>query len=95
GEMCDVKVCVVGEIVRLYATAPDAVVSTSLYSARRWLVRLVTPPDGLVLEPFAGSGATLEACRIEDVRCVAAEMDSDYVRLIARRMARPTNPVLF
>ncbi|MGN2336434.1 DNA methyltransferase [Bifidobacterium longum] len=46
----------------------------------RWLVRLVTPPDGLVLEPFAGSGATLEACRIEDVRCVAAEMDSDYVR---------------
>lgn len=61
----------------------------------RWLVRLVTPPDGLVLEPFAGSGATLEACRIEDVRCVAAEMDSDYVRLIARRMARPTNPVLF
>ena len=61
----------------------------------RWLVRLVTPPDGLVLEPFAGSGATLEACRIEDVRCVAAEMDPDYVRLIARRMARPTNPVLF
>lgn len=61
----------------------------------RWLVRLVTPPDGLVLEPFAGSGTTLEACRIEDVRCVAAEMDSDYVRLIARRMARPTNPVLF
>ena len=61
----------------------------------RWLVRLVTPADGLVLEPFAGSGATLEACRIEDVRCVAAEMDSDYVRLIARRMARPTNPVLF
>lgn len=61
----------------------------------RWLVRLVTPPDGLVLEPFAGSGAALEACRIEDVRCVAAEMDSDYVRLIARRMARPTNPVLF
>lgn len=61
----------------------------------RWLVRLVTPADGLVLEPFAGSGATLEACRIENVRCVAAEMDPDYVRLIARRMARPTNPVLF
>lgn len=61
----------------------------------RWLVRLVTPADGLVLEPFAGSGTTLEACRTENVRCVAAEMDSDYVRLIARRMARPTNPVLF
>ena len=61
----------------------------------RWLVRLVTPENGLVLEPFAGSGATLEACRVENMRCVAAEMDPDYVRLIARRMARPTNPVLF
>lgn len=61
----------------------------------RWLVRLITPENGLVLEPFAGSGATLEACRVENMRCVAAEMDPDYVRLIARRMARPTNPVLF
>ena len=61
----------------------------------RWLVRLVTPENGLVLEPFAGSGATLEACRVENMRCVAAEMDTDYVRLIACRMARPANPVLF
>ena len=61
----------------------------------RWLVRLVTPRDGLVLEPFAGSGTTLEACRIENARCVAAELDPDYVRLVARRMERPANPVLF
>lgn len=61
----------------------------------RWLVRLVTPENGLVLEPFAGSGATLEACRVENMRCVAAEMDPDYVRLIACRMSRPANPVLF
>lgn len=48
----------------------------------RWLVRLVTPYGGLVVEPFAGSGATLEACAREGMRCAAAEMDADYKRLI-------------
>lgn len=52
----------------------------------RWLVRLVTPVGGLVAEPFAGSGATLEACVREGMRCVSAEMDPDYVRLIRARM---------
>lgn len=46
-------------------------------------------------QAVADDGDTLEACRVENMRCVAAEMDPDYVRLIARRMARPTNPVLF
>jgi hypothetical protein len=36
----------------------------------RWLVRLVTPPSGTVLDPFAGSGATLEACRLESFRSI-------------------------
>lgn len=31
----------------------------------QWLVRLVTPPGGTVLEPFAGSGTTAEACVLE------------------------------
>lgn len=60
----------------------------------RWLIRLVTPPDGLVLEPFAGSGATLEACAIENTRCVAAELNPEYVRLIDRRLAAGIQPVL-
>jgi hypothetical protein len=34
----------------------------------RWLVRLVTPPGGLVLDPFAGSGATLQAAQVEGFR---------------------------
>jgi hypothetical protein len=36
----------------------------------RWLVRLVTPPGGTVLEPFAGSGTTVEACILEGFRCI-------------------------
>lgn len=31
----------------------------------RWLVRLVTPAGGVVIDPFAGSGTTAEACHVE------------------------------
>ena len=54
----------------------------------RWLVRLVTPPDGIVLEPFAGSGTTVEACVLEGFRCLAIEREETYLPLIAERMAR-------
>ncbi|MFQ7493952.1 MAG: DNA methyltransferase [Bifidobacterium bifidum] len=61
----------------------------------RWLVRLVTPPNSLVLEPFAGSGATLEACAIENMRCTAAELSPEYVKLIRKRFDGPMQSVLF
>lgn len=61
----------------------------------RWLVRLVTPEHGLVLEPFAGSGATLEACAIENMRCTAAELNPEYVKLIRKRFDDPMQSVLF
>lgn len=54
----------------------------------RWLVRLVTPPDGVVLEPFAGSGTTVEACLIEGMRCLAIEREESYLPLIAERIER-------
>jgi DNA modification methylase len=59
----------------------------------RWLVRLVTPPGGIVLEPFAGSGATVEACILEGFRCVAIEREADYLPLIMQRVHRQTDPV--
>lgn len=55
----------------------------------RWLVRLVTPPGGVVLEPFAGSGTTAEACVIEGFRCIAIEREADYLPLIVQRLAKP------
>lgn len=60
----------------------------------RWLVRLVTPPGGVVLEPFAGSGTTVEACVAEGLRCIAIEREADYLPLIMRRLERrdPTAP---
>ena len=60
-----------------------------------WLVRLVTPPGGLVLDPFAGSGATAEACIVEGFRCVLVEKDPAYAELIRTRLRKPIQPVLF
>jgi DNA modification methylase len=56
----------------------------------RYLVRLVTPPGGTVLEPFAGSGATVEACIEEGFNCIAIERETDYLPLIQHRIHRAT-----
>jgi site-specific DNA-methyltransferase (adenine-specific) len=54
----------------------------------RWLCRLVTPPDGVILEPFAGSGTTVEAALMEGFRVVAIEREADYLPLIQARLDR-------
>lgn len=57
----------------------------------RQLVRLVTPPGGVVLDPFAGSGTTLLAARREGFRAIGIEMTDDYLPIIAGRLrAEPT-----
>ncbi|QGJ88239.1 endonuclease [Mycobacterium phage StAnnes] len=55
----------------------------------RWLVRLVTPPNGVVLDPFAGSGTTAEACIHEHKRCITIEREADYLPLIVNRLSKP------
>lgn len=40
----------------------------------QWLCRLVTPPGGVVLDPFAGSGTTMLAAHLEGLRAIGAEM---------------------
>jgi site-specific DNA-methyltransferase (adenine-specific) len=61
----------------------------------RWLVRLVTPPGGLILDPFAGSGTTVEAALLEGFRCVAIEREPDYLPLITQRINRRRDPVAY
>lgn len=61
----------------------------------RWLVRLVTPPDGVVLDPFAGSGTTGEAAVIEGFRAVLIELDPTHAELIKARLSKPLQPTLF
>ncbi len=55
----------------------------------QWLVKLVTPPGGTVLEPFAGSGTTAEACVIEHFKCIAIEREVAYLSLIVQRLSKP------
>ena len=54
----------------------------------RWLIRLVTPPGGVVLDPFAGSGTTIEAALIEGFEPIGIEMEADYLPLIQHRIDR-------
>lgn len=56
----------------------------------RWLVRLVTPPGGLVLDPFAGSGTTGEAALLEGFRSVLVELDDKHGELIRLRLDKHT-----
>ena len=52
-----------------------------------WLVCLVTPPGGLVLDPFCGSGSTGVACARLGVRFLGLELDPDYAELARMRIA--------
>ena len=54
-----------------------------------WLVRLVTPPGGRVLDPFAGSGTTGLACLREGFDALLIEREAEYVADIKRRLAHP------
>ena len=60
----------------------------------QYLVRLVTPPGGTVLEPFAGSGTTAEACIVEGFKCIAIEMTDEYLPLILQRISKPIEMTL-
>ena len=51
-----------------------------------WLVTLVTPPNGVVLDPFAGSGTTLQAALNEGFDPLGVEQDVDYIQLINKRL---------
>jgi site-specific DNA-methyltransferase (adenine-specific) len=53
----------------------------------RYLVRLVTPPGGVVLDPFAGSGTTGEAARAEGFKAILIEQQREYQRDIQRRVS--------
>ena len=51
-----------------------------------WLVTLTTPPGGTVLDPFAGTGTTLQAARNKGFHAIGIEQDADYIQLIETRL---------
>lgn len=53
----------------------------------RWLVRLITPPGGLVLDPFTGSGSTGKAAVLEGFDFVGCELTAEYLPIANARIA--------
>jgi DNA modification methylase len=53
----------------------------------RWLCRLITPPGGLVLDPFTGSGSTGCAAVAEGFRFLGCEREAEYVEIARARIA--------
>jgi len=52
----------------------------------RYLVKLVTPPNGTVLDPFTGSGSTGKAAILEGFRFIGIELTEDYIPIIEGRL---------
>lgn len=53
----------------------------------RWLARLVTPPGGVVLDPFMGSGTTGVACALEGFDFIGIEREAPYHAIAQARVA--------
>lgn len=52
----------------------------------RWLLTLVTPPGGTVLDLFAGSGTTGAACAALGIPAVLIEREAEYIPIITGRV---------
>jgi len=65
----------------------------------KWLIRLITPPDGLILDPFAGTAATLRAAYLERFRAVGIEEYEPYYKIglhaIAQEKEKPEAATTF
>lgn len=59
----------------------------------RWLVRLVCPQGGTVLDPFMGSGSTGVACVQEGMRFVGVDMDEHYCEIANARISKEADAV--
>lgn len=63
-------------------------------SLMRWYVRMVTPPGGLVLDPFAGTGTTAAAAMAEGFQSLSIEAEENHVRDIGVRLGIDVSDLL-
>lgn len=69
--------------IKMRANAHPTVKPTTLM---RWLCRMVTPPGGLVLDPYAGSGSTGKAAMLEGFRFIGMELESEHFPVAVGRV---------
>lgn len=53
----------------------------------RWLVKLVTPLGGVVVDPFCGTGATLIAAQMENMKWIGIDLNDTYVQIAKQRLS--------
>lgn len=63
-------------------------------SLMQWLVTLICPPGGLVLDPFAGTGTTAAAARAAGMQSLSIEADEKHVRDIGVRLGLSVDDLL-
>jgi len=59
----------------------------------RWLCRLITPPGGIVIDPFTGSGSTGRAAILENFRFIGIEREAAYAVIARARIAECVGPL--
>lgn len=59
-------------------------------SLMRWLCRLITPPGGVILDPFTGSGSTGKAAILEGFRFIGIEREAEYCDIARARIGAAT-----
>ena len=57
----------------------------------RWIIRLIAPPGGLILDPFLGSGTTAIAAVLEDRRWIGIEREKGYAAIAEARIEHWTS----
>jgi len=55
-------------------------------SLMRYLCKLITPPHGMVLDPYMGSGSTGIACKLEGFDFTGIEIDPEYIKIAEARI---------
>ena len=59
----------------------------------RYLCRLVTPPNGVVLDPFMGSGSTGKAAVLEGFKFIGIEREAAYFEIASARVLAATDSI--
>jgi DNA modification methylase len=75
----------------LAATAKNPHPTVKPTELMRYLCRLVTPPGGLVVDPFAGSGSTGKAAILEGFQFIGFELDPQYTAIANARLDAAVN----
>ncbi len=84
------KGCECGELretIKLPTASKNHHPTVKPLSLMRYLCRLITPPGGTVLDPFAGSGTTCLAAKQEGFRFIGIEKEAEYAEIARRRIA--------